>query len=132
MNLMEKFADPQLMQGLSTGEKLIGSGVTALMGIGITFLVLVFLWGCIVFMSRMMVHTQKSPERLDAEEAVTAACDVMAAGTGARPVTHVPVPVIAAAVHIYEGRSTLQIRKISRLPGRHSWSQPVHERKVIK
>lgn len=43
-----------MIHELSVGEKLIGSGVTTLMGMGITFIVLFFLWGCIALMARIM------------------------------------------------------------------------------
>ncbi len=53
MSLMEKFADPEAMHSLSVPEKLAGAGVTAIMGIGVTFLVLFLLWGCIALMNRI-------------------------------------------------------------------------------
>jgi len=139
MNLMEKFSDPGLIHELSMGEKLIGSGVTALMGIGITFMVLIFLWACIAAMSRIMVRNKKKSDRASAgtaEAASSAPCilDAGPAATGDQglQVSHIPIAVIAAAVYAYEGSSTLRIRKISRQPGRHFWSQPINERKVIK
>lgn len=148
MNLMEKFADPQLIHGLSMGEKLTGSGITALMGMGVTFLVLIFLWGCIALMNRVTTRSWKAsrqqvPAAGKAGACVNAYPGAVAApmqgsaaygteGSGARTAQCVPVAVMTAVICAYEGSSALRIRKICRAPGRHYWSQPVNERKVIK
>ena len=54
MGLMEKFSDPALFGSLSFGEKMAGSAVTMLMGMGITFVILCILWGFVAVMGRMM------------------------------------------------------------------------------
>ena len=48
MGLMEKFSDPELITSLGFGEKMAGSAVTMLMGMGITFCVLILLWAAAV------------------------------------------------------------------------------------
>ena len=45
MSLMEQFANPETMQSLSIGDKLAGAGITTVMGMGITVVVLILLWG---------------------------------------------------------------------------------------
>jgi threonine/homoserine/homoserine lactone efflux protein len=47
LGLMERFANPELFEGLTFAEKMAGGAVTLLMGMGITFIVLMILWGCI-------------------------------------------------------------------------------------
>ena len=42
-NLIEKFADPDLMMGMSVADKLKATAVTGLMGLGVTFIVLIAL-----------------------------------------------------------------------------------------
>ena len=37
MGLMDKFSDPSLFDSLSFGDKMAGSAITMLMGMGITF-----------------------------------------------------------------------------------------------
>ena len=44
MGLMDKFSDPSLFDSLSFGDKMAGSAITMLMGMGITFVVLMLLW----------------------------------------------------------------------------------------
>lgn len=61
MNLMERFADPVLMPAMSLTEKLAGAGVTALMGMGVTFVVLFLLWACIAVMGRITVRFTGGP-----------------------------------------------------------------------
>ena len=35
-SIMQQFSDPNLFESLSFGEKMIGAGITTLMGMGIT------------------------------------------------------------------------------------------------
>ena len=115
MSMMEQFADPQMIHSLSLGEKLMGSGITTLMGMGITFIVLFFLWGCIALMARIMNRGASRQE--SAPEPI---------------ISGPPVPaIVTAAVAEYENSgSGLVIRKIRRMPAKPVWS--VTERKVSK
>ena len=54
MSLMERFADPSLIDSLSGGDKLVGALITTLMGMGTTFVILVLIWGIIVVMSKIL------------------------------------------------------------------------------
>lgn len=122
MDLMKYFADAQMMHGLSTGEKLIGCGITAVMGMGVTFMILLFLWGSTVVLAKFM------------EQRVVESQSVLAPAES-QPVSNPPVhiAVIAAAVTEYETESNcLRIRKIRRLPDRPAWSNSMNERKVSR
>ena len=59
MGLMEQFANPDMMHSLSVGDKLVGAGITTLMGMGITFIVLILLWGCIAIMTKFTYRQKK-------------------------------------------------------------------------
>ena len=54
MSLMEQFANPEYFGNLSFGEKMAGTGITALMGMGITFAILIILWVMIAFMTKII------------------------------------------------------------------------------
>ena len=54
MGLMDKFSDPSLFDSLSFGDKMAGSAITMLMGMGITFVVLMLLWGVFALMGKCM------------------------------------------------------------------------------
>lgn len=62
LSLMEKFADPKLIDSLSMGEKATGSLVTALMGMSVTFIVLTLIWGMIALLTKAMDQTEKKKE----------------------------------------------------------------------
>ena len=59
MGLMDKFADPSLFDSLSFGDKMAGSAITMLMGVGITFVVLMLLWGVFALMGKSNVPVCK-------------------------------------------------------------------------
>ena len=128
MSLMEQFADPELMHSLSFGEKMAGSGVTALMGMGMTFLVLILLWILIAVMGRIVNGTTKKKDDKSAEAPVTAA-EAPAAASAPAPAEAVTekdeqgdviAAVIAAAIAAFNGdevKSNRVVRKIRRVSG---------------
>ena len=61
MNLMERFADPALMPSMAVSEKLAGAGITTIMGMGVTFVVLFLLWGCLALMGKITVKFTGGP-----------------------------------------------------------------------
>ncbi|NLK71965.1 MAG: OadG family protein [Clostridiales bacterium] len=54
LSLMQRFADPELITQMSTADKMLGSLITTLLGMGITFIVLALLWGIIVLMTKVL------------------------------------------------------------------------------
>lgn len=122
MSLMEKFADPALIGTLTSGEKATGALITTFMGMGITFVVLILLWGTISLMNKAIAAT-----------AVNAACLPI---NGLHPNTSLPamqedvqadeqlVAAITAAISAYEGarggNGKLVVRKITRVKGQNS------------
>ena len=115
LTLMEKFADPSYFTGLGLGEKMIGAGVTTLMGIGITFIVLILLSAIIIFMEKIFlkIDNRNKPQ---AEPVVVAAAE--------QPVSDVSqnelIAVVTAAINAFEGSSVfsyLVVRKINRTAG---------------
>lgn len=68
MGLMDKFADPSLFDSLSFGDKMAGSAITMLMGMGITFVVLMLLWGVFALMGKCMSSTAKKGDKASAAE----------------------------------------------------------------
>ena len=117
MNLMEQFADPELMHELTVGQQMAGSGITTIMGMGVTFAVLFFLWGCIAAMARFINRGGGTPPGHPLAQV--------------SPVAAPPVAVIAAAVSAYEEHSGgFVVRKIIRSP-QQNWAYAERfERKV--
>ena len=122
MSLMELFADPSKFDALSVGEKVIGSLVTALMGMGTTFLVLILIWGFIAFTGRIV---RKEEKTFHHEEAPAPAVAPTLAPAPANADAAL-IAVIMAAIAAAEGTAVannLIVRKIRRIPGPDSvWS----------
>ena len=124
MGLMEQFANPDMMHSLSVGDKLVGAGITTLMGMGITFIVLILLWGCIAIMTKFTYRQKKgdkAPQTTDAAAAPSAAETITAAVADDSLIA-----VISAAIAAYEGGSAnnFVVRKIRRISGETTaWSE---------
>lgn len=120
MSLMEKFSDPALFDSLDMGERLLGSLVTMMMGLGITFCVLLILWAFLTIMGRFMSigKSAKKPEQPAAAATPSGAAAPIAASLEAGD--EVTAAVIAAAIAAYSGdgnRGNLIVRKITRISG---------------
>ncbi len=61
LNLLERFADPELIGGMTLGEKLLASGTVAILGMAITFVVLMVLWCLIIIMTKFVAKQKKEP-----------------------------------------------------------------------
>ena len=127
MGLMDKFADPSLFDSLSFGDKMAGSAITMLMGMGITFVVLMLLWGVFALMGKCMSSTAKKGDKASAAETKANATPSVAA-----PKTDdVLTAVIAAAIAAYQsegGTGNLVVRKIQRLSGETTlWTNAARE-----
>lgn len=126
LSLMERFADPAYFGSLSMGERMAGAGVTALMGLGTTFLVLCLIWIILAIMGRIMDNKRKN----DAANAAPAAAPAPKAAAPAPAKAAATddaqlVAVISAAIAALEGTSTsnLVVRKITRVGGTSTaWS----------
>ena len=122
MSLMEKFANPELFESLSFGDKMLGSTITLIMGMGITVVVFVLLWGFVAIMGKAMKIASgkgdKAPVKAEAAATPSAAAAPVAPAAGTDD--GVIAAVIAAAVAAYQssgGTGNLVVRKISRISG---------------
>ncbi|MDO4553245.1 MAG: OadG family protein [Bacillota bacterium] len=132
LSLMERFADPQLFEMMDAGEKTAGALVTTLMGMGITFVVLLLLWGFIAIMTKCLRAADGRKAAKAAAPAVAAAPAAAAAAPAPAPAVQEPAEdpnlaaVIAAAIAASEGPAyvnNLIVRRINRIKGdRTTWS----------
>jgi glutaconyl-CoA/methylmalonyl-CoA decarboxylase subunit delta len=130
LGLMQRFADPALFDSLTSGEKVIASLVTTLMGMGVTFAVLVLLWAAIAIMARILKSTNAQKKN----SATVAATTPTTGSSSAAPTTIVTetasgaelIAVIMAAIAASEGTeytNNLIVRKINRVSGGQlAWS----------
>ena len=126
MGLMEKFSDPELITSLGFGERMAGSAVTMLMGMGITFCVLLLLWGFISVMGKAMNTGKKNSKVQPQAAAVTPAVAPAPAPAPKAESDDTLIAVLTAAVAAYEedmsSRNScvpgnLTVRKIARDSG---------------
>ena len=135
LGLMERFANPELFGGLTFGEKMAAGGVTLLMGMGMTFLILCIIWGCIALMGRILRRGEKKDEKANAAvetlsaayhgtaqpSGVKSAPDASSADGGFDPAL---VAVIMAAIAASEGGTPLDNLRVTRIT-RVSGTKPV-------
>lgn len=129
-SLMDLFKDPNTIHSLSFGERMLGSTVTMIMGLGITFMVLILIWIFIAIMGRVLGATQK---KTAAETPAPAA----AAAPAEAPVEETSddslIAVISAAIAAYGGASSdnLVVRKITRLSGEETpWTSAANDARM--
>ena len=129
MGLMERFADPALFEALSFGEKMTGSFITMLMGLGVTFLVLCLLWAFVAIMGKFMGIASKGDKASAKTEA--AATPSVQQVAPVKNDDEVIAAVIAAAIAAYQGSGgtgNLVVRKISRISGETTlWTNAARE-----
>ena len=117
MTLMEIFSNPDVMHTLTFGQKMLASTITMIMGLGITFTVLILIWIFISIMGKVLGTSKK------AAPAVAAAAPAAAPVETKAPVEEASddslVAVIAAAIAAYQGANAnnLVVKKITRLSG---------------
>ena len=128
LSLMEKFANPQYFDSLTLSEKMAGAGVTTLLGLGTTFVILCLIWLILSIMGKIMTATgKKSAPAAAAAPAVPAAAAQAPAKSENLASDAELVAVITAAIAAYEGSgaaNNLVVRSIQRVSGASTaWSR---------
>lgn len=59
MEILDKFSDPNLIGTMTVGEKITATMITTILGMGITFLSLILIWGMIIVMSKILNPEKK-------------------------------------------------------------------------
>ncbi len=117
MSLMEMFSNPEQIENLSMGDKLLGGLITTVIGISITFIVLLLLWIIIAVVSKVIASTEKkesSPTPAPAPAAAVQAPVEETVDDGQL------IAVITATIAAMEGEgamSNLIVKRISRISG---------------
>lgn len=128
--LMDIFKDPELIHNLSFGEKMLGSTVTMIMGLGITFAILILIWIFIAIMGKIMGATQKQKTEAVDTKATPASAETAVVEDAADDSL---IAVITAAIAASEGgrADNLVVRKITRLAGDSSpWTNAANEARM--
>ncbi|MFV0517710.1 MAG: OadG family protein [Aminipila sp.] len=123
--LMDKFADPALFDTLTSSEKTMGAFVTTCMGMGITFAVLILLFGAVFLMSKALNSKNSEQKPLTFKRKTVKKPVVTKLNDDSHLENAQLVAAIIAAIEAYEGKDRQQgekvvVRKITRLAG-NSW-----------
>lgn len=116
LSLMDRFSDPVLFEQLTGGEKLQGALLTTLMGMGLTFVVLILLWAIIAMMTKLL--NKNSVDAMIDETPVTSKASTVAEENSMGDAQL--IAVIMAAIAASEGKefkNNLIVRKINRISG---------------
>ena len=116
---MDLFSDPNTIHSLSFGERMLGSTVTMIMGLGITFTILLLIWLFIAIMGKILGAAEHKKKEAAAPAAAAPAAAPAPAKAEPAAADDSLIAVIAAAIAAYEGGSAdnLVVRKITRLSG---------------
>ncbi|WP_319372311.1 OadG family protein [uncultured Ilyobacter sp.] len=112
--LMKLFSNPETIKTLSAGDKMMGVGVTVVLGMGITVVALIFIQFLIGFMTSMLAEKPKTTTETQATPKSEA---VQAQEEASETSDEELVAVIAAAIAAHLGTSVnnLVIRNITRV-----------------
>lgn len=125
MSLLDQLANPELVMGMSTPDKLSAGLQVTFLGMGITFVVLMFLWFAIVIMSRLI-----NGNPVKAEKPVIVQKTVAASAPAAEQVVRqddeelIAVITAAIAASMNTSMSNIIVRNITEFPTRQAaWSR---------
>lgn len=95
--LIERFANPDLIKAMPLGEKMLASLYVTLLGMAITFVALIILWGMIALMSRLL-GTKPAPKQAAPKAAPAPKAEMPAAPAPAAEADGQLIAVISAAI----------------------------------
>jgi sodium pump decarboxylase gamma subunit len=119
LSLLQRFANPDLLQNMTLGEKLLASTYVAVLGMAITFIALMILWGCIIIMGNALGvrKPKKEPVKVAPEPKAQPEIKTTAEETDSGDDEEL-VAVITAAIAASLNTSThnIVVRNIVRVP----------------
>lgn len=59
MGILDRFANPEMLEQMTFGEKLMASSYVALLGMIVTFVALMIIWGLILTMTKLVGEAQQ-------------------------------------------------------------------------
>lgn len=135
MTLLERFANPDIIKAMPFGEKMLASGYVAILGMGITFLALIILWGTISVMSRTIagIENRKTVVKVAPQAPAPATATVEPEETAFDDMELVAVITAAIAAATDRPASRIVVRDIRRAGGEQpAWRQAGIQRQVSK
>jgi len=117
LSLLERLADPQLINQMSAGEKMSASLQVTIMGLGITFSVLILLWILISIMHKVVYRPEEkkndSPAVTQSKAPVASAASQASAGEDEELIA---VITAAIAASLQKPLHSIIVKNIIRVP----------------
>jgi len=121
-SLIEKMKYVELFEEMSFGEKMLGSLVTAILGMGITFIVLLILMYSIKAMGALLRDRKAATTTAVPAAKTPVAAAAPAAAPAASEDEEEIAAVIAAAISAQEGGRGFVIKNVYRAPVSTGWN----------
>lgn len=115
VSLLEKFANPEMLEQLTLGEKFLGSMYIAILGMAITFIALMILWGLIIIMGKVLNTTQPKKKEVNVVKEAAKPAPVEKKDEE-EPEELVAVITAAIAASLGTSSSNIVVRNIVRVP----------------
>lgn len=116
LSLLERFANPDLIQNMSLGEKFLASGIVALLGMAITFVVLMIIWGLIIIMTKFVSGSQPKKEAVKIVKPAALAPQPAATETAEDSEELIAVITAAVAASLNTATHNIVVKNIVRMP----------------
>jgi len=116
LSLLERFANPELIKTMTLGEKFLASGIVALLGMAITFVVLIIIWGLIIAMTKFLNTAQPKKEAVKIAKPSAPAPQPAAQETVEDSEELIAVITAAIAANLNTATHNIVVKNIVRVP----------------
>ncbi|WP_320047902.1 OadG family transporter subunit [uncultured Ilyobacter sp.] len=113
--LMKLFGNPETIKSLGMGDKMMGVGVTVILGMGITVIALIFIQFMIGFMTSMLAEKPKTAAESTPGPTKTQAAPVQEEVPATNDEELVAVIAAAVAAHLGTSTGNLLIKNIRKV-----------------
>jgi sodium pump decarboxylase gamma subunit len=116
LSLLDRLADPQLIQQMTAGEKLSAALQVTVLGLGITFAVLILLWAIIAFMHKVTYRPEEKKNDLAVTTNSVAPVAPVAQAAAGEDEELIAVITAAIAASLQKPLHSIIVKNIKRVP----------------
>ncbi len=114
--IIERLANQDLIHSMSLGEKMLASLYVTALGMIVTFVALLILWGCIVIMSKMLNIKAKPKKEVEVVEKIEPKPEPATSTAEEEDEELIAVITAAIAASLNTSTHNIIVRNIVRLP----------------
>lgn len=131
LSIMQRFADPELIKQMGMSDKMLGSLITTILGMGITFIVLALLWGLITVMTKVLNISDKPQKTISVTPAAPAAVSGQQKDQEAEGTSLIAVITAAIAASLQRPVQTIFVKNIRRsTDNMPSWARAAKQEQI--